>query len=157
MLLVTGETQTTALRAIAFGLSGAKLRNVQVGYIFANTGSLLMRSRSTEIGMMIRYTQMVEGISNLVEIHKIRWWNMSRHIIPEDGRVCICESPILYSLYADNVSAEGPFSCANATIQNNDIGPCGSDYFQSVSGGGNQRCMCSSPVVGRWDQSELFA
>jgi len=29
-------------------------------------------------------------------------------------------------------SAEGPFTCSNVTIQNNDIGPCGSDVFQEV-------------------------
>ena len=27
---------------------------------------------------------------------------------------------------------EGPFQCRNATIQNNDLGPCGSDRFQEV-------------------------
>jgi hypothetical protein len=29
--------------------------------------------------------------------------------------------------------SEGPFECRNVTIQNNDIGPCGSDTFQEVS------------------------
>lgn len=30
------------------------------------------------------------------------------------------------------LSAEGPFTCSNATIANNDIGPCGSDYYGYV-------------------------
>lgn len=29
-------------------------------------------------------------------------------------------------------SSEGPFECRNVTIQNNDIGPCGSEQFQEV-------------------------
>ena len=32
-----------------------------------------------------------------------------------------------------NHSAEGPFLCSNVTIQNNDVGPCGSESFQEVS------------------------
>lgn len=32
-------------------------------------------------------------------------------------------------------SSEGPFECRNVTIQNNDIGPCGSEQFQEVSHG----------------------
>ena len=54
-------------------------------------------------------------------------------IIAGDGRVCICE--LLYmTIWVAKLmySAEGPFTCSNATIQNNDIGPCGSDAFQEV-------------------------
>lgn len=29
-------------------------------------------------------------------------------------------------------SSEGQLNCLNATVQYNDIGPCGTDYFQNV-------------------------
>ncbi|KAF9534601.1 hypothetical protein CPB83DRAFT_204636 [Crepidotus variabilis] len=36
--------------------------------------------------------------------------------------------------------AEGPFTCNNVTIQNNDIGPCGSDAFQEWADGISVSC-----------------
>ncbi|CCM01736.1 uncharacterized protein FIBRA_03802 [Fibroporia radiculosa] len=37
--------------------------------------------------------------------------------------------------------AEGTFQCTNATVQNNDIGPCGNDAFQQWSDGLSISCM----------------
>ncbi|KAG7553539.1 hypothetical protein FFLO_03046 [Filobasidium floriforme] len=39
--------------------------------------------------------------------------------------------------------AEGPFACSNATIRGNDIGPCGSDYFQYWADGVSLSCANS--------------
>ena len=39
--------------------------------------------------------------------------------------------------------AEGAFSCTGATIQNNDIGPCGSDVFQEWADGISLSCANS--------------
>jgi parallel beta-helix repeat protein len=39
--------------------------------------------------------------------------------------------------------AEGPFTCTNATIQNNDIGPAGSDDFQQWADGISVSCLNS--------------
>lgn len=39
--------------------------------------------------------------------------------------------------------AEGSLSCTNATIQNNDIGPCGSDQFQQWADGISVSCRNS--------------
>ncbi|XP_006456719.1 hypothetical protein AGABI2DRAFT_78419 [Agaricus bisporus var. bisporus H97] len=39
--------------------------------------------------------------------------------------------------------AEGPLTCNNATIQNNDIGPCGSDAFQEWADGISLSCKNS--------------
>ncbi|GBE79804.1 hypothetical protein BKA93DRAFT_821502 [Sparassis latifolia] len=39
--------------------------------------------------------------------------------------------------------AEGPFSCNNVTVQNNDIGPCGNDAFQQWADGISVSCMNS--------------
>lgn len=36
--------------------------------------------------------------------------------------------------------AEGPFTCNNITVQNNDIGPCGSDSFQEWADGISVSC-----------------
>jgi len=56
----------------------------------------------------------------------------------EDGRVCICAWNICFVRVMGVwlmalIRAEGPFQCRNTTIQNNDIGPCGSSAFQMVS------------------------
>ncbi|KIO32785.1 hypothetical protein M407DRAFT_18249 [Tulasnella calospora MUT 4182] len=40
--------------------------------------------------------------------------------------------------------AEGPFTCANALIQNNDIGPCGSDVFGQWADGISLSCKGST-------------
>lgn len=40
--------------------------------------------------------------------------------------------------------AEGPFTCANALIQNNDIGPCGTDDFQQWADGISLSCKGST-------------
>jgi hypothetical protein len=40
-------------------------------------------------------------------------------------------------------SAEGPFRCSNTTIRNNDIGPCGTDYFQMWADGISLSCANS--------------
>lgn len=39
--------------------------------------------------------------------------------------------------------AEGPFTCINATVQHNDIGPCGSDAFQEWADGISVSCQNS--------------
>ncbi|KAG9015555.1 hypothetical protein FRB94_000160 [Tulasnella sp. JGI-2019a] len=39
--------------------------------------------------------------------------------------------------------AEGPFTCANTLIQNNDIGPCGTDAFQEWADGISLSCKLS--------------
>jgi parallel beta-helix repeat protein len=39
--------------------------------------------------------------------------------------------------------AEGTFNCNNATIQHNDIGPCGSDAFQQWADGISVSCRNS--------------
>lgn len=39
--------------------------------------------------------------------------------------------------------AEGPFQCSNVTISHNDIGPCGSDYFQYWADGVSLSCANS--------------
>lgn len=39
--------------------------------------------------------------------------------------------------------AEGPFTCNNVTIRNNDIGPCGSDLFQQWADGISVSCQNS--------------
>ena len=41
--------------------------------------------------------------------------------------------------------AEGPLTCTGATIQNNDIGPCGSDAFQQWADGIS--LSCSNSIV----------
>ncbi|KAG8884037.1 hypothetical protein FRB97_005259, partial [Tulasnella sp. 331] len=40
--------------------------------------------------------------------------------------------------------AEGPFTCANVLIQNNDIGPCGTDTFQEWADGISLSCKFST-------------
>lgn len=40
--------------------------------------------------------------------------------------------------------AEGPFTCANVVIQNNDIGPCGTDDFQQWADGISLSCKSST-------------
>lgn len=40
-------------------------------------------------------------------------------------------------------AAEGPLSCQSMTIQNNDIGPCGSDTFQQWADGISLSCRNS--------------
>ncbi|KAG8865142.1 hypothetical protein FRB96_000031 [Tulasnella sp. 330] len=40
--------------------------------------------------------------------------------------------------------AEGPFTCANVMIQNNDIGPCGTDAFQEWADGISLSCKFST-------------
>ncbi|KAJ6615617.1 hypothetical protein B0H10DRAFT_2220261 [Mycena sp. CBHHK59/15] len=40
--------------------------------------------------------------------------------------------------------AEGPFTCINATVQNNDIGPCGVDTFQEWADGISVSCQDST-------------
>lgn len=39
--------------------------------------------------------------------------------------------------------AEGPFTCSGAIVQNNDIGPCGSDKFQEWADGISMSCRDS--------------
>lgn len=39
--------------------------------------------------------------------------------------------------------AEGPLTCSNVTVQNNDIGPCGSDEFQQWADGISLACRNS--------------
>lgn len=39
--------------------------------------------------------------------------------------------------------AEGPLNCTGATVQNNDIGPCGSDTFQEWADGISLSCRNS--------------
>lgn len=39
--------------------------------------------------------------------------------------------------------AEGSLNCYNATVQNNDIGPCGSDSFQQWADGISMACQGS--------------
>lgn len=39
--------------------------------------------------------------------------------------------------------AEGPLTCNNVTVQNNDIGPCGSDAFQQWADGISLSCRNS--------------
>ena len=39
--------------------------------------------------------------------------------------------------------AEGSLNCSNATVQNNDIGPCGSDLFQQWADGISVSCRNS--------------
>ena len=41
--------------------------------------------------------------------------------------------------------AEGPFTCSGVTIQNNDIGPCGTDTFQEWADGIS--LSCSNSIV----------
>ncbi|KAI0638466.1 pectin lyase fold/virulence factor [Trametes polyzona] len=45
--------------------------------------------------------------------------------------------------------AEGAFSCNNVTVQNNDIGPCGSDAFQEWADGISVSCQ-NSVVRNNW-------
>lgn len=53
--------------------------------------------------------------------------------------------------------AEGALSCTNVTVQNNDIGPCGSDRFQQWADGISVSCqnslvrnnMVNNPTVSR--------
>ncbi|WVF68703.1 hypothetical protein IAT40_003475 [Kwoniella sp. CBS 6097] len=113
-LVMVGFNKTTSIRATDADLSGTKLRNIQVN------GN---RKEDEDI-----YTA---GGAN-VEFGGANQNQLVEHVRSYDPRGWSC-------LHL----AEGPFSCANATIQNNDIGPCGRDYFQNWADGISLSCADS--------------
>ncbi|WVQ96238.1 hypothetical protein IAU59_003342 [Kwoniella sp. CBS 9459] len=113
-LVMVGFNKTTSVRATDENLSGAKLRNIQInGNRRQDEDIYTAGGGNIEFGGA-NQNQLVEYVRS----YDPRGWSCL-HI------------------------AEGPFSCANATIQNNDIGPCGRDYFQNWADGISLSCADS--------------
>ncbi|OCF37017.1 hypothetical protein I316_00921 [Kwoniella heveanensis BCC8398] len=113
-VVMVGFNKTTSIKATDADLSGTKLLNIQVN------GN---RKDNEDI-----YTA---GGAN-IEFGGANQNQLVKHVRSYDPRGWSC-------LHI----AEGPFSCANVTIQNNDIGPCGRDYFQNWADGISLSCADS--------------
>ncbi|EIW73463.1 hypothetical protein TREMEDRAFT_14833, partial [Tremella mesenterica DSM 1558] len=112
-LLVGGFNISTAVQAQNNGLDGCKLRNVQVN---GNRGD----------------DPIYQGGGGLIEFGGDTNGQLVEYVHSFDPRGWSC-------LHI----AEGPFTCTNVTIQNNDIGPCGSEFFQMWSDGISLSCQSS--------------
>ncbi|KAK8858694.1 hypothetical protein IAR55_002923 [Kwoniella newhampshirensis] len=113
-LVVTGFNKTTAVQAQNEGLNGAKLRNVQINGNRLPTEAIYQAPNANIEFGGANQDQLIEYVRS----YDPRGWSCM-HI------------------------AEGPFRCSNATIQNNDIGPCGTDYFQNWADGVSLSCANS--------------
>ncbi|WWD18586.1 hypothetical protein CI109_103039 [Kwoniella shandongensis] len=113
-LIITGFNKTSAVQAQSDGLSGAKLRNVQInGNRLPTEAIYTAPNANIEFGGS-NQNQLIEYVRS----YDPRGWSCM-HI------------------------AEGPFKCANVTVQNNDIGPCGTDAFQNWADGVSLSCSDS--------------
>ncbi|WRT67893.1 uncharacterized protein IL334_004867 [Kwoniella shivajii] len=113
-LKMVGFNKTTSVQAQDAGLSGAKLMNIQI-----NGNRLESEDIYTAGGGNIEF-----GGQNQNQIIE--------HVRSYDPRGWSC-------LHL----AEGTFNCLNITVQNNDIGPCGRDYFQNWADGISLSCADS--------------
>ncbi|WVW84802.1 hypothetical protein I302_106837 [Kwoniella bestiolae CBS 10118] len=111
---MVGFNKTTLVMAQDAGLSGAKLLNVQL-----NGNRLDSEDIYTAGGGNIEF-----GGQNHDQVIE--------HVKTFDPRGWSC-------LHL----AEGTFNCVNITVQNNDIGPCGRDYFQNWADGISLSCADS--------------
>ncbi|WWC88500.1 uncharacterized protein L201_003411 [Kwoniella dendrophila CBS 6074] len=113
-LKMVGFNKTTAVMAQDPGLSGAKLMNIQInGNRLDNEDIYTAGGGNIEFG-----GQNQNQIIEYVKSYDPRGWS------------CLHLS-------------EGTFNCLNITVQNNDIGPCGRDYFQNWADGISLSCADS--------------
>ncbi|KAL7423016.1 hypothetical protein Q5752_002315 [Cryptotrichosporon argae] len=112
-LVVTGVGQCSAVMGTDADLDGVKLRNVQINGNRGSSDIYTNNSANIEMG----------GDNNGQLIEYVRSY---------DPRGWSC-------LHL----AEGTFKCANATVQNNDIGPCGHELFQNWADGVSLSCASS--------------
>ncbi|ORX37311.1 hypothetical protein BD324DRAFT_625659 [Kockovaella imperatae] len=110
-LKVAGFNVTCAVKATANGLDGIALRNVQIDGNRGNEPIYTAPQANIEFGGM-NSGQLIEYVRS----YDPRGWSCM-HI------------------------AEGPFTCRGATIQYNDIGPCGSEAFQQWADGISLSCQ----------------
>ncbi|ODN81808.1 hypothetical protein L202_02172 [Cryptococcus amylolentus CBS 6039] len=110
-LVVSGFNKTTAVSASTKGRDGAVLRNIIInGNRKANETIYKGGGGNIEFGG-VNSNQTIE----YVKTYDPRGWSCM-HI------------------------SEGQLNCYNATIQNNDIGPCGTDYYQNWADGVSLSC-----------------
>lgn len=112
-ILVGGFNVTTAVSATDPGLDGCKLRNVQINGNRGDAAIYQGSNANIEMGGA-NANQLIEYVRS----YDPRGWSCM-HI------------------------AEGPYQCINTTIQNNDIGPCGSPVFQNWADGISLSCQSS--------------
>lgn len=112
-LVVSGFNISTAVQGQNTGLDNCKLRNVQID--------------GNRAGAPI-----YQGGGGLIEMGGATSGQLVEFVHPYDPRGWSC-------LHI----AEGPFLCSNVTIQNNDVGPCGSESFQEWSDGISLSCQSS--------------
>ncbi|WVQ65666.1 uncharacterized protein L199_003844 [Kwoniella botswanensis] len=113
-LKMVGFNKTTLVMAQDAGLSGAKLLNIQL-----NGNRLDSEDIYTAGGGNIEFGgQNQNQTIEYVKSYDPRGWSCL-HL------------------------AEGTFNCVNITVQNNDIGPCGRDYFQNWADGISLSCADS--------------
>ncbi|WVQ73124.1 hypothetical protein IAR50_002688 [Cryptococcus sp. DSM 104548] len=114
-LVVSGFNKTTAVSASTKGRDRAVLRNVIIdGNRKANEAIYKGGGGNIEFGG-VNSNQTIEYVKSFDP----RGWSCM-HI------------------------SEGQLNCYNATIQNNDIGPCGTDYFQNWADGVSLSCSEST-------------
>ncbi|WVQ83024.1 hypothetical protein IAT38_005162 [Cryptococcus sp. DSM 104549] len=114
-LLIAGFNVTTAVSASKQGQDGAALRNVQINGNRKTTENIYKGGGGNiEFGGANK-NQLIE----YVKTYDPRGWSCM-HI------------------------SEGQLNCYNATIQNNDIGPCGTDLFQNWADGISLSCSAST-------------
>nr|ODN85402.1 hypothetical protein L203_05018 [Cryptococcus depauperatus CBS 7841] len=117
-LLVMGFNKTTAVNAANQGQDGAALRHVIVnGNRKSDEAIYTAGGGNIEFGGA-NANQVIEYVKSFDP----RGWSCM-HI------------------------AEGQLNCKNATIQNNDIGPCGTDFFQMASWADGISLSCSASLV----------
>ncbi|WWC70872.1 uncharacterized protein I206_104824 [Kwoniella pini CBS 10737] len=113
-LKMVGFNKTTSVMAQDAGLNGAKLKNIQI-----DGNRLDSEDIYTAGGANIEFGgQNQNQIVEYVKSYDPRGWSCL-HL------------------------AEGTFNCLNITVQNNDIGPCGRDYFQNWADGISLSCADS--------------
>jgi parallel beta-helix repeat protein len=124
-----GTGQTTAVDGTCGNCHGVKLRNIQV--------SPLTPSRLT---LLIRFLQVNGNRAGALAINggaNIEMGGSNSNQLIEFIR---SYQPRSWSCLH---IAEGGLSCNNVTVQNNDIGPCGSDAFQQWADGISLSCRSS--------------
>lgn len=112
-LVVTGFNVSVAVQGTGFGLNGIKLRNIQIN---GNRGN----------------SPIYQASNGLIEMGGDNQNQVIEYVHPYDPRGWSCMH-----------LAEGPFTCANMTVQYNDVGPCGSESFQQWSDGISLSCSQS--------------
>ncbi|WWC62702.1 uncharacterized protein I303_105299 [Kwoniella dejecticola CBS 10117] len=113
-LKMVGFNKTTSVMAQDTGLNGAKLKNIQInGNRLDNEDIYTAGGGNIEFGGQ-NQNQVIEYVKS----YDPRGWSCL-HL------------------------AEGTFNCLNITVQNNDIGPCGRDYFQNWADGISLSCADS--------------